>query len=35
MILDNGNENLKVHEWINSYTEQGKLDMLTWYFVGV
>ena len=24
MILDN--ENLKVHEWISSYTEQGKLD---------
>ncbi|SOE24003.1 PLD-like domain-containing protein [Spirosomataceae bacterium TFI 002] len=32
MILDNENENLKVHEWITSYTEQGKLDTVTGYF---
>jgi superfamily II DNA or RNA helicase len=32
MILDNENENLKVHEWITSYTEQGKLDIVTGYF---
>lgn len=32
MILDNENENLKVHEWISSYTEQGKLDIVTGYF---
>lgn len=32
MILDNENENHKVHEWISSYTEQGKLDIVTGYF---
>lgn len=32
MILDNENENLKVHEWISAYTEQGKLDIVTGYF---
>lgn len=32
MILDNENENLKVHEWIASYTEKGKLDIVTGYF---
>jgi len=32
MILNNENENLKVHEWISSYTEQGKLDIVTGYF---
>ena len=32
MILDNENENLKVHEWISSYTEHGKLDIVTGYF---
>jgi hypothetical protein len=32
MILDNENENLSVHEWISSYTEQGKLDIVTGYF---
>lgn len=32
MILDNENENLKVHEWIAAYTEQGKLDIVTGYF---
>ena len=32
MILDNENQNLKVHEWISSYTEIGKLDLVTGYF---
>lgn len=32
MILDNENENLKVHEWINKYTEEGNLDIVTGYF---
>jgi hypothetical protein len=32
MILDNEIENLKVHEWISSYTELGKLDIVTGYF---
>jgi superfamily II DNA or RNA helicase len=32
MILDNKNENLKVHEWISQYTEEGKLDIVTGYF---
>jgi ERCC4-related helicase len=32
MILDNENENLKVHEWISKYTEQGKFDIVTGYF---
>ena len=32
MILDNENENLKVHEWISSYTEQGTFDIVTGYF---
>lgn len=32
MILDNENENLKVHEWVSSYTENGKLDIVTGYF---
>lgn len=32
MILDNENENLKVHEWISSYTEKGKFDIVTGYF---
>lgn len=32
MILDNENENLKVHEWITEYTEKGKLDIVTGYF---
>ncbi|TVQ04661.1 MAG: hypothetical protein EA359_05665, partial [Balneolaceae bacterium] len=26
-ILDNENENLKVHEWISAYIEQRKMDM--------
>lgn len=32
MILDNQNENKKVHEWISQYTEAGKLDIVTGYF---
>tara|TARA_R110000868_G_scaffold400516_1_gene675103 strand:- start:6631 stop:10017 length:3387 start_codon:yes stop_codon:yes gene_type:complete len=32
MILDNENDNLKVHEWISTYTEIGKLDIVTGYF---
>ena len=32
MILDNENDNLKVHEWISSYTEKGKLNIVTGYF---
>ncbi len=32
MILDNENENLKVHEWIAKYTEEGSLDIVTGYF---
>lgn len=32
MILDNENENLKVHEWISKYTEEGELDIVTGYF---
>lgn len=32
MLLDNENENLKVHEWIAKYTEDGTLDIVTGYF---
>jgi ERCC4-related helicase len=32
MILDNENENLKVHEWISKYTHSGKLSIVTGYF---
>ncbi len=32
MILDNENENLKVHEWIRKYTEEGEMDIVTGYF---
>lgn len=32
MILDNENQNLKVHEWINQYTEEGTIDIVTGYF---
>ena len=28
MILDNQNKNLKVHEWITQYTEEGELLMV-------
>lgn len=32
MILDNENDNYKVHEWISKYTTQGKMDVVTGYF---
>jgi ERCC4-related helicase len=32
MILDNENQNLKVHEWIKGYTEEGTIDIVTGYF---
>jgi ERCC4-related helicase len=32
MILDNENENLKVHEWISKYTQTGSLSIVTGYF---
>lgn len=32
MILDNENQNLKVHEWIKQYTEEGTIDIVTGYF---
>ncbi|MCK6639417.1 MAG: SNF2-related protein [Bacteroidia bacterium] len=32
MILDNENENLKVHEWISKYTHSGKMSIVTGYF---
>ncbi len=32
MLLDNKNENVKVHEWISKYTEEGSLDIVTGYF---
>ena len=32
MILDNENENLKVHEWISKYNEDGVFDIVTGYF---
>ncbi|MBK8329306.1 MAG: DEAD/DEAH box helicase family protein [Bacteroidetes bacterium] len=32
MILDNENENLKVHEWIAKYTQTGNLSIVTGYF---
>lgn len=32
MILDNQNDNPKVHEWITRYTESGELDVVTGYF---
>lgn len=32
MILDNENENLKIHEWISKFTEEGKFDIVTGYF---
>ena len=32
MLLDNENENPKVHEWLTKYTEEGKLDIVTGYF---
>ncbi len=32
MLLDNENKNLKVHEWITKYTENGTLNIVTGYF---
>ncbi len=32
MILDNENQDRKVHEWIASNTEEGKFDIVTGYF---
>ncbi|MDI6791816.1 MAG: hypothetical protein QME81_02950 [bacterium] len=32
MLLDNENKNLKVHEWIAKYTEEGHLNIVTGYF---
>lgn len=32
MIIDNENVNLKVHEWISKYTDEGKFDIVTGYF---
>ena len=32
MILDNENDNLKVHEWISTYTNNGSLSIVTGYF---
>ena len=32
MILDNTNDNLKVHEWISDYTKEGKMSIVTGYF---
>jgi ERCC4-related helicase len=32
VILDNENQNLKVHEWISRYTKTGKLSVVTGYF---
>ena len=32
MPLDNENGNLKVHEWLSKYTEEGKFDIVTGYF---
>ena len=32
MILDNENNNLKVHEWITKYTGEGKMSVVTGYF---
>ncbi len=32
MILDNENENLKVHEWISKYTSNGSMSIVTGYF---
>lgn len=32
MLIDNENQNKKVYEWINDYTESGTLDIVTGYF---
>jgi len=32
MLLDNSNDNKKVYEWIEQYTENGFFDCVTGYF---
>jgi hypothetical protein len=32
MLLDNKNQNLKVHEWLSKYTQTGKMSVVTDYF---
>lgn len=32
MLIDNENKNLKVHEWISKYVEEGHMDVVTGYF---
>jgi superfamily II DNA/RNA helicase len=32
MIIDNKNNEKRVYEWLNEYTETGKMDMVTGYF---
>ncbi len=32
MLLDNENQNRKVHEWIAEHTKSGTLDIVTGYF---
>ncbi len=32
MLIDNENKNLKVHQWIAKYTEDGTFDIVTGYF---
>lgn len=32
MIFDNENQNLKVHQWIERYTQSGKLSIIARYF---
>lgn len=32
MLIDNENKNKKVYEWLNDYTENGTLDIVTGYF---
>ena len=32
MLLDNENNNLKIHEWISKYTQTGKMSVVTGYF---
>jgi hypothetical protein len=36
VIVDNKNENKKVHQWISEYTRQGEMDAVSGYFtVGI
>ncbi|MBN2857119.1 MAG: helicase [Candidatus Delongbacteria bacterium] len=32
MLIDNENKNMKVHEWLAKYNEEGSLDIVTGYF---